>query len=241
MDELGVKTMNLLKSTFKVNFRSVLIKIGGMAKARIDTTTTLTLFSVASLGLGLFTSTLAQAGVFSTPHFVPQDNYALGLEPEVLLSSGGGLGINLRYTHGISDSTNLTGIFGTGSGSRGVRFGGLASFDLFPDVEKQPGIGVAVQALLIQLPKALAFEATGVPYIHKSFPVVKAAALHAIEPFLAIPIGVQLSEGNYQLLTSLSLGALFEHSAHFRSVFEVGVGLASASGTTLSGGIVYYN
>ena len=45
----------------------------------------------------------AQAGVFTLPHFVPAGDWALGLEPELTLTSGAGLGANVKFTHGLTE------------------------------------------------------------------------------------------------------------------------------------------
>jgi hypothetical protein len=184
-------------------------------------------------------SSAAWAGVFNMPHFVSPDRSVLGIEPEAVLTSGGGVGMNLRYTHGLSESSNLTGIVGTGSGPRGFRLGAAMTFDVFPDAASQPGVGFGAQGLLVQLTQAAALELTGFPYIHKRFPASEAQRVIAMEPFLALPIGLGLTQGSYRMITSLSIGSLFEHNEHFKSIVELTMGL-SGSETILSGGVSYY-
>ncbi len=181
---------------------------------------------------------LAQAGFFTMPHYIPQDQYTLGLEPEVMFDRGGSFGMNLRYTHGMSESSNLTGILGTGSGARGFRLGGAMTFDVFPDAGKQPGVGFGGQALLVQRSAGTTMEITGFAYAHKNF-TVTSDWIKAAEPFVAIPLGLALGGGRYQAITSLSMGSIFVHNPHLRSVLELTVGLISAD-TGISGGISYY-
>lgn len=178
----------------------------------------------------------AQAGVFNIPHFVAPTNFALGLEPEFYMTQGTGLGVNLRFTQGISDLSNVSAILGTGGGARQFRFGGNFTFDFFPDVEGQPGIGIAAQALFVQTPVGGTLELQGIPYIHKN---LKTDSAGEIEPFLAVPIGVSMLQGT-QVISTLTVGAQFHQSAHVSTIIELGVGLSNAS-TYLSGGIVYYN
>jgi hypothetical protein len=59
------------------------------------------------------------------------------------------------------------------------------------------------------------------------------------EPFLAIPLGLELAGGSYQGISSVSLGSIFTHSSHLKSVLELSVGL-SVMDTSISGGIAYY-
>jgi hypothetical protein len=184
----------------------------------------------------------SHAGVFTLPRFVMPGEFAVGVEPEIFFpggsSTGTNVGINLRYTHGISDTSNLTILGGTGSGPRGLRAGGALTFDVFPDSESQPGIGIALQGLFIQLPTAGSVEVSSIPYLHKSFS--SGAGGSVIEPFLAVPLGLSLSQGAYQTLSTLSLGAIFQHNDHFRSVVEIGFGMSNTAGY-LSGGVSYYH
>ena len=178
----------------------------------------------------------AQAGVFNLPRFVVPGEFAIGIEPELLMSGGAAVGVNLRYTHGLTDLTNLTGIIGTGGGARQFRFGGALTFDFFPDIDKQPGIGLAAQGLFVQGQLSNSVEITAIPYIHKSFKVKQGD----VDPFLAIPVGVSLASTGNQSVISLAIGALFKHNEHLSSVAEFGVGLSMAN-TYLSGGLVYYH
>ena len=146
------------------------------------------------------------------------------------------LEVNLRYTHGLTELNNVTAIVGTGSDSRRFRVGGNYTFDIFPDIEKQPGIGIALQALFVRLNTAGSVEFTGIPYIHKALITDQGI----VEPFLAIPVGLTLSSGQYQPITTIVVGSMFEHSVHLRSVVEFGLNVNNAQ-TYLSGGLAYYH
>src|SRR5262249_48150156 len=93
--------------------------------------------------LTLITTNAAHAGVFNLYHYVEPEKYAVGFEPELQLTHGAGLGANGKFTVGLNDFLNAGGAVGTGGGGRKFRIGGYAVFDLFPDIEGQPGIGVA--------------------------------------------------------------------------------------------------
>lgn len=178
----------------------------------------------------------SEAGTFTLPHFVTVGEFAVGVEPEVVFSNGASMGINIRYTHGVSDLNNLLVFLGTGSGNRGFRAGGAFTFDFFPDIERQPGIGLALQGLYVQIPSAPTAEITAIPYIHKSFQT----DVIGFEPFLSVPVGLALANGNYQVMTTISVGSLFQHSEHIRSVLEFGVGISNAY-TYISAGVTYYH
>ena len=93
--------------------------------------------------LAALASNQAHAGVFDIPRFVESGEFKVGLEPEVTLQKPSGVAMSLKYTHGISDLFNLQGLVGTGGGSKQFRVGSALTFDAFPDVEGQPGIGLS--------------------------------------------------------------------------------------------------
>ena len=182
----------------------------------------------------------AQAGVFDTPQFVQPGEFALGFEPELTLTNGAGMAGNLRYTQGLTELNNLNVILGTGGGPRRFRAGGNVTFDFFPDIDKQPGIGIAVQGLYYRLHQADVdsgqFEVSGVPYIHKAFQ----ATGYEIQPFFSIPFGIAFSSGTYQWFSQVVVGALYKQSEHVRFSTEIGFNINHAE-SYVSGGIIYYH
>jgi hypothetical protein len=177
----------------------------------------------------------AQAGVFNIPRFIQPKQFAIGIEPELTFGNQSGIATQLRGGYGLSETNNLAVIAGVGTGTRLFRLGGAFTFDFFPDTDGQPGIGLALQGLYIGLPNTGSVELTAIPYIHKSFK----SDYGAFDPFLAFPVGLSLSGGTYQPLLTLALGTQFQHSDHFSTVVELGVGLSNVS-TYFSGGLIYY-
>ena len=192
---------------------------------------------VVLLFAGALSPSQARAGVFSYPHFVQPGKFAVGMEPELVFGDRVDVGINFRYTHGLNELNNLSGIVGTGGDYRRFRFGVGYTFDFFPDVDNQPGIGVALQTLYVKLPTVGSVEVSGIPYVHKSFKLDQGPI---VEPFFAVPVGLSLADGTYQTTLAVVAGALFEHSEHLRTVAEFAVNLRNTY-TTFSGGIVYYH
>jgi hypothetical protein len=192
-------------------------------------------FGLLSLAAGGVTP--AQAGVFNIPHFVEPGNFALGLEPELFLSPSAGLGINAKYTQGLNDLMNFQGILGTGGGPRRFRVGGNLTWDFVPDVEGQPGIGLATQALYYRIPDAGRLELTGIPYIHKNFPQAEG---EGIDPYFAFPIGFAFTDGEYQTISTAVVGVLWKKSEHLSYSTEMGININHAA-TYFSGGIIFYH
>lgn len=185
-------------------------------------------------GAGLGGTEAAQAAVFNTPHFLKPEEQAIGVEPELTLTSGAGLAATFRYSRGLSDINNGHVIVGTGGGPRKFRMGGNLTFDFFPDVEGQPGIGVAAQALYVRLVDRGQLELTGVPYIHKAF----YSGNNEIDPFISVPIGIGFSGGRYQALSTMVVGSFFKASESMKYVLELGVDINHTE-SYLSGGVVF--
>lgn len=198
----------------------------------------LILSGVAALTALFSVAPSAQAGVFNIPHFVLPGRFALGIEPELTLTSGAGLGVNARYTHGINDLMNAYGILGTGGGPRQFRFGGGVTLDFFPDFEGQPGIGVAGQAVYYRLGGDVGqLQLTAIPYIHKSF--LTGQDKNEVEPFIAFPLGVGLTSGDTIGLANVVVGSLFRTMEKIHYVLELGIAVNNTE-TYVSGGIAYY-
>lgn len=189
------------------------------------------------------------AGVFQTPHFVETGLFSVGLEPELMLDSGAGLGFNLKYTHGITDLNNLSLLVGSGLGERKFRIGTDFTFDIFPDVEGQPGIGISAQLLYYRLRqvndtdagrtvnRTWRIDASVAPYVHKTFSPKKSE----IEPFVSVPIGLTFDpDGNYQTKSTLAFGSMFSSDPKFRYNFEVGVAI-ERSESYFAAGFTYYH
>ena len=190
----------------------------------------------AVLAMGILEANPSYAGVFSVYHFVAPGKSAAALEPEVTLSNGAGVAANLKYTYGLNELSNVQAILGTGSGPRRFRIGGNMNFDFFPDVQGQPGMGIAAQALYYRLENNGQLELTGIPYIHKAYPMADG---HGIEPFAALPAGIGFSDGTYRGLWQFVVGGMFKMTESFSYVVELGVDISNTE-SYVSGGIIYY-
>lgn len=179
----------------------------------------------------------AQAGIFNMAHFVDHGQNAFGIEPEAVMSDGGGVAANLRYTQGLTELNDAFALVGTGTNVRNFRIGGGFTFDFIPDVETQPGVGVGFQEIYYRYNQGVGqLETSVVPYIHKQFSNGKGSS---IEPFLAVPFGPAFRTGQYNWQTQVALGAIFheEHSV-LRFIAEVGVNVNKTE-SYFSGGILY--
>jgi hypothetical protein len=178
------------------------------------------------------------AGVFFLPHYIPTEQRALGVEPEWLLSRGAGLGVNLRYGQGVSEILNLSGLIGTGSEPQAFRVGGAATLDLYPDDDRQPGLGIAFQGIFSQGSLGSTWSLSAIPYLHKTLTNKGAIPM---EPFFALPLGKQVLHPSEppQFIASFTVGSFFHYGEHWSSVVELGIGITHVM-TYFSGGLIYY-
>lgn len=190
---------------------------------------------LCGIGAQLFFSPVSFGGVFSLTHYVTENRSALGLEPEFHFTSGTGLGVNLKYTYGIAEGSNLMGIVGTGGGDRNFRIGAAYILDVFPDIEGQPGIGIGFQSLYYRFAGTGQLEATLIPYLHKGLDIKKSR----IEPFLAVPFGLAFNSGRHEGLFSFVLGSHIKQTENVHFIVELGIAINHTS-SYFSGGISYY-
>ena len=186
-----------------------------------------------------------QADVMNYTRFVAPGKFALGVEPQLTLTSGAGLGVSARYTQGINDLMNASLNLGNGSGPRQARIGGAVTFDFFPDLDKQPGIGLTVQTDYVRAPVidrpadstavASQVELLLIPYIHKGVTWQQ----NEVDPFFALPLGLVFQDGLYRTKSTFVIGALFKITDPIRTSVEAGLG-ATHSDSYLSGGLTYY-
>lgn len=183
----------------------------------------------------------AQAGVFNIPEFVEYKAWAVGIEPEVTLSTYGntsssGISSTVKFTYGITPLSNLQVGMGIGSGSKGFRLGGTYTFDFIPDLEGQIGAGLAVQAYYYKLKGSFGqTETTLYPYLHK---LIKSEGGINYDPYFALPFGYAFYNGTYRGIWQMVFGANFKTSEHFNFTSEVGVNLKDTD-SYISGGITY--
>jgi hypothetical protein len=198
------------------------------------------------IGLFVFTIALAtthsaSASMFNLTQYIEPAKWSLGLEPEFQLSTQAGFGGTAKFTYGLNELSNAQIGIGSGSGSRQFRVGGSMTFDFIPDLESQPGMGIAlnsyfVRSRLTNSPIVNNLELSVAPYIHKSFE----NGASVIDPFIALPYGIALGDNKYRTIASLAVGSNFKASEHFVYTAEFNINLKDTD-TAISGGFTYYH
>lgn len=202
-------------------------------------TSILTLFSLPfTLGTLLLAPATSHAGVFNLPNFIEVGSWAIGIEPEITLTSGAGLAGTAKFNYGLNELSNLQLSVGHGNGPRAFRAGAALTFDFIPDVDQQPGLGLAVQSLYVNTRSAPQVELTAIPYIHKEFDT----GAGFVDPFVSIPVGFSFevghNENNYRTIANVAVGASFRTNDTFRYTVELGLAINNMD-SYITGGVTY--
>jgi len=179
----------------------------------------------------------AMAGVFNLTQFREVGAWSLGVEPEITLTNGAGLAGTAKFSYGLNEISNLQLGVGHGSGPRQFRIGGAFTFDFIPDIESQPGIGLALSAYFVRVATLGQVELTAIPYIHKQFDT----GAGKVDPFLAIPVGFAFKDNSrYVSVAQAAVGATFHTNPQFRTTVELGIAINNTD-SYISGGVTYYH
>lgn len=178
----------------------------------------------------------AYAGVFDLPNFLPEGQFSVGVEPEVITSSPSGLGVNLKPKFGASNILNWEAIVGTGPETRAFRLGVTADFDWFPDVGSQPGIATPVTVLYYRSFDSGVLSYGISPLVYKTFQ----GAGTDYTPFISLPFGWNFKSGTNSAFTQIAMGSMFkpQGSEHFKFTLEAGFDI-NKSFSYISGGVIW--
>ncbi len=188
----------------------------------------------------------ARAEVLNYTRFVTTGKFALAVEPQLIVTNGAGLGVTARYTHGLNDLMNLSINLGNGSGPKQARAGAALTFDFFPDLDKQPGLGVTLQGDFLHAPLlnrasdsttlASQVDLLAIPYLHKAL-IFQG---NEVDPFVALPTGLLFQGGLYRTKLMVVAGAMFRITDQVRTSLEAGIAASNAD-SYFSGGLTYYH
>jgi len=188
--------------------------------------------------LALLLTPKSWAGVFFLPHYITENQRALGIQPQWLLSQGATLGVELRYGQGVSELVNLGALIGTESGQSPFKVGGSATFDFYPNTAEQPGLGLAIQGIFTKTKTEGMWSLSAAPYFHKTLAI---PGMIPVEPFIALPLEQRIfnSKSTSPFQMSFIVGTFFHYGEHWSSVLELGIGITQVM-AIFSGGLIYY-
>ena len=195
---------------------------------------------ILSLSLLLTSSLVWSYGTGYSSHPLWTDQHIVSGEVTGVTSTGGGLGLQARYTRKVSKKITLDGGAGVGTGERSFRAFVGGDLELYPDYLTQPRI-----SLRGTLEHAREFE-SGRTILSLAPTLSKGINFwgHEAYPFFSLPIGLNLrgSGNTYLSQINASLGITghlpFEGYKHLLGNIEIQVGLKD-SFTALFTGVSY--
>lgn len=164
-------------------------------------------------------------GISSYPLMI--DTSMLSAEFTGITSTGGGVGMQARYTQKISPSIVLDGGAGLASGERQNRIFAGADFEIFPDYMTQPRISLKTMYSNAKEFGTRRNNVSVAPTVSKGFSFWGEEAY----PFIAIPYGLSLNSdtNTYQTFANLNMGISGAIPAdgyrHLTGTVEMNVGL----------------
>lgn len=177
---------------------------------------------------GMLTTSQAFAyGIGQSTYPMLEKQHMLATEITGITSTGGGVGMQARYTRKMAKQLVLDGGVGIGSGDRSNRVFVGADWEIFPDYMNQPRFSVKTTLENAKEFKNRRNILTVAPTISKGFSFWGREAF----PFVAIPFGVQLinETKQYETIANLNLGILgklpIEAMKKFTASAEATVGI----------------
>ncbi len=155
------------------------------------------------------------------------EKHLLSGEFNGIVSEGGGVGLQARYSSKLNTSMMFDAGFGVAGGERNARYFAGLDYEIIPDYLKQPRISGKV---MFENAKEFGVSRNILslaPTLSKGFNVRG----HELFPFVAIPLGLNLDSGqnSYQTFANLSVGVSgklpFKNYSHLTGNIEAQINL----------------
>lgn len=157
-----------------------------------------------TLSLGLGSSAAFGYGMGISTFPLEQDKKLLSAEVTGIVSNGGGVGLQARYTQKLNELSSVDAGLGISGGERSARLFAGYDYELFPDYDIQPRTSVKA---FIENSKEFGTRRNilGIaPTVSKGFSVYGQEAF----PYLSLPYGISLDgkKNSYQTTLSANIG-----------------------------------
>lgn len=143
-------------------------------------------------------------GIGQSTYPLMEKQHMISTEITGITSTGGGVGMQARYTRKMNNKLVLDGGIGLSGGERSNRIFAGADWEIFPDYMNQPRISVKTSLENAKEFKLRRNILTVAPTVSKGFSFWGKEAF----PFVALPLGVQLinETKSYETIANLNLG-----------------------------------
>ncbi|HEX7673796.1 MAG TPA: hypothetical protein VF412_06480 [Bdellovibrio sp.] len=159
------------------------------------------------LVLGLLVGSNAHAfmSIAESGEILPANTYQVGVEPQLLTDKNPGGNLDLFFDAPLNDSTSARLLLGGGS----VDFNAFASVKWmpFPDVDKQPAMGLRVGAGVARDEDQNILQLQVAPMVSKKFDTDYGMSV----PYLAVPFTFVNTKDDNFVATNLTVGSEFHY------------------------------
>lgn len=156
----------------------------------------------STLVLGASNAFAYGTGISSFP--LEQDKKVISAEPTAILSKGGGVGLQARYTQKLNELSTIDFGLGISGGERSARVFAGYDYELFPDYDNQPRTSIKA---FIENSKEFNVRRNIIglaPTFSKGFSFWG----HEAFPYISLPYGISLdgSDNSYKATLSSNIG-----------------------------------
>ncbi|MDG0817317.1 hypothetical protein [Bdellovibrio svalbardensis] len=164
-------------------------------------------YVTSSFVLGLFLSSTANAylSIAESGELLPQGSYQVGFEPQLLTSKNSGGNFDLFFDTTVNESTSARILLGGGT----IDFNAFGSVKWvpFPDVDKQPAMGLRFGAGIARDEDENIIQLQFAPLVSKKYDTEYGLAV----PYLSVPFTFLNTKKENYVATNLAVGSEFHY------------------------------
>ena len=156
---------------------------------------------VGLFAIVLATPAFAYNSVIQTGDVVDPGGFQAAIVPQYIINRYQGVGLDALLDVGIDNGSSARGLIGIGNGVD-FEVGGLYKYVPFPDTERQPAIGGEAGVVFARTMGKSEIDFRFHPFISKKLET----EIGDVSPYAALPIGLELRDGQALLPIQLALG-----------------------------------
>jgi len=157
--------------------------------------------------------------VQESAEITPQGNYKIGIEPQVITSTGGGFNTTGFFDAPINEQASYR--IHLGTGDTDVYAGGSVKWVPFPDFDSQPAVGGKLSMILGNQNDLSLFVVRAEPIVSKKMETI----IGLFIPYAALPINFVKIDGHSETGIQLAGGTEFIYNELENVTFGVELGL----------------
>lgn len=179
----------------------------------------------------------AYYSTIDTGQILPKKSYRVSAEPQVMLGDSGGFNLAGRFDAGMTESSNVRLLLGTGKVS--FQTGVFYKWVPIPDYENQPALGIMGGFLYGRKEDINTLSLRLHPIVSKTFTF----DYGSMTPYASLPVGASFRKDETVYPVQLALGTEWKTNDWDKLTFigEVGLNIASAFSYVSVAAVLYFD